>query len=297
MLKQANNKVTIEGILSEVDIKTGTTKENPDNPAKSKRDYASGNIKVKVTQEVNGKTEENEIPVRLFAMKNKNDGNPNPAYDNIIKIQETMTSIAACGNEDEATRVRITTGSIVENAYYSQAGNLVSMPQINASFVQAIKKDDCHPKADFDATIVVGSIKEEIRDEVETGRLIVKGLLVQYGEKVDAVDFIVASTGAVNHIKTYWNEGDTVEIAGKVNFTSKTIRREKSVGFGDPIIEERTISARELTITSGSEEGFDEEQAYDATEIKKALAERQARIEASKKKEAAKPASGSSFGF
>lgn len=298
MLEQAPNKVTIEGILSEVDLKEGTTKNNPANPQKSGREYIGGNIKVRVDQEVNGKQEENEVTVRLFAMKNKNDGNPNPAYENIRKIKDTMTSIAACGNVEDATRVRITTGSITENAYYSMSGNLVSMPQINASFVQAIRKDDCKPKADFDATIVVGSIKDEIRDDAETGRLIIKAVLVQYGGKVDAVDFIVASTSAVNHIRTYWSEGDTVEVAGKVNFTSRTIKRTKEVGFGDPIVDERTVSVRELIITSGSEEGFSDETAYNADEIKKALAERQTRIEASKKKEEVNTSTKSAgFGF
>lgn len=275
MLKQADNKVRIEGILSEVDIKTGESK-------KDKKPYVMGEIKIKVTQDINGKTEVMEIPVNMFATKNTRSGNSNPAYESIMKIKEEYTSIASCGNEDEASRIRIDRAEIGENAFYGNNGVLVSRPRIRASFTNRIKKDECQEKADFEAVIVIGNIKEEIRNDEPTGRLVVKGILVQYGEKVDVIDFIVASNDAINHIQTYWNEGDTVRVAGKVNFSSRTIHEEKEVGFGDPIIEDKTVSVRELIITSGSQSALDGELAYDADEIQEALKKRKVALDEQK---------------
>lgn len=296
MIRQAENRVHIEGILSEVDIKTGETRQD-------KKPYISGEIKVKVSQDINGKTENIEIPVNLFATKNKRDGGLNPAYTAIENIKDKYVSIAACGSEEEATRIRIDRGELGENAFYGANGTLVSTPRIRTSFTTSLKKDECNEKATFTAVIIIGSIKEEVRNDEVTGRLCIKGILPQYGEKVDVIDFIVASNEAINHIQTYWNEGDTVRVAGKINFSSRTIREEKEVGFGEPIIEERTISVRELIITSGSQSALDGDLAYDESEIKEALKERQARLEASKEatenKKTSKSGGGSSadYGF
>lgn len=275
MLRQAENKVTIEGILSEVDIKTGESK-------KDGKPYIMGEIKIKVSQEINGKTEDMEVPVNLFATKMTKSGSVNPAYESIKKIMDDYVSIASCGNEEDATRVRIDRGEIGENAFYGNNGTLVSMPRIRTSFTNRIRKDECNQKADFVTVIVIGSIKEEVRNDVPTGRLVIKGIVPQYGEKVDVVDFIVASNEAINHIQTYWNEGDTVRVAGKVNFSSRTIHEEKEVGFGAPIVEDKTISVRELIITSGSQSALDGDLAYDANEIKTALAQRQDTLEKQK---------------
>lgn len=295
MLKQADNKVCIEGILSEVDIKTGESK-------KDGKPYAMGEIKVKVTQDINGKTEVMEIPINMFATKETKKGGLNPAYENIMKIKEEYISIASCGNEDDASRIRIDRAEIGENAFWGNNGVLVSRPRIRASFSTRIKKDECQEKANFEAVIVIGNIKEEVRNDEPTGRLIVKGILVQYGEKVDVVDFIVASNDAINHIQTYWNEGDTVRIAGKVNFSSRTTHIEREVGFGDPIIEDRTISVKEFIITSGSQSALDDDLAYDSGEISEALKRRQALLNeqkenASKKDTQVAEKKSTDFGF
>lgn len=277
MLKQAENKVVIEGILSEVDIKTGVSKN-------TNKEYIAGEIKVKVDQDILGETKEIEIPISLYATKTTNAGGPNPAYEAISKIQNEYTSIAACGNEEEASRIAINRAELTENAFYGSNGVLVSMPRIRASFTQRIKADDCKPKATFQNTIVIGKIQEEIKNDEPTGRLIIKGIVPQYGEKVSVIDFIAASEESINHINTYWNEGDTVVVAGKVNFSSKTVTEEKSVGFGEPIIEERTISVRELIISSGSETALEGDLAYDPEDINKALKERAAYLESTKEK-------------
>lgn len=295
MLKQAENVVKIEGILSEVNIREDVSKT-------TQKPYIMGEIKIRVNQDINGETKDIEIPVNLFATKEKKAGGINPAYEAIKKIQNEYTSIAACGDVSKASRVRIDKGELGENAFWGNDGRLVSQPRIRTSFTTRINSADCNQKADFKTTIVVAKISDEIIKDEPTGRLIVKGIIPQYGEKVDIVDYVVASEEAINHIRTYWNEGDTVTVAGKVNFSTKTTVEEKTVGFGDPIREEKTFSVKELIITSGSASALEGDAAYSTEEISTALKERMASLEASKekKKAAAAPApqvASSGFGF
>ena len=115
MLRQAENTVKIEGVLSEVDIKPGTFKKNGQIV-----DSIGGTIIVKVNQTINNEEKELTIPVHMFASKLTNDGRPNPAYASIEKVANEFVSIASAGGEEGADRVRITSGAIEMNEYYSR---------------------------------------------------------------------------------------------------------------------------------------------------------------------------------
>lgn len=114
MLAQAENKIVIEGILSEVNIKSG---EFMNRTTQQMMPYYTGSIKVRVSQEINGVNEDMEVPVYCFASKYTSKGNENPAYKSISDVVNNFTSIAAGGIE-RASRIRITSASIRENAFY-----------------------------------------------------------------------------------------------------------------------------------------------------------------------------------
>ena len=99
-MRQAENKVKIEGILSEVDIKKGSFTKNG-----KTQDSIGGTITVKVAQDINGKTVDTEIPVHMFAAKYTNSGSTNPAYESIERVMNEYTSIAAAGGEEKADRM------------------------------------------------------------------------------------------------------------------------------------------------------------------------------------------------
>ena len=104
MLKQTENSVKIEGILSEIDLDYGSFVKNG-----ATVESIGGTIKVQVTQKINGEDAILEVPVHMFASKLTNKGTPNPAYESIEKIKTSYVSIAA-GGIDAADRVRITGG-------------------------------------------------------------------------------------------------------------------------------------------------------------------------------------------
>lgn len=288
----SENKVTVCGVLSEVDLNNATITKNGQT-----KECIRGTIKIRVDQEVNGTMTEMEVPISTFVTRYTNAGTENPAYNSVKDVMENFKSIAACGNIDEADRVRITSGVLKENVFYAKNGDLVDTSRIEASFINKIPKNECKPEATFTSTIVVGNKADEIDKEgIPTGRLCVNGVLIQYGGRADLVKFIVASENAKNHIEQYWNDGDTVRIQGKVNFSSKTEYTVEEVGFGEPIKTAKTVSVHELIIESGSAGCLEGDAAYDIKDIQSALAARKVRIEETKKPVVSAP-SKPDFGF
>lgn len=276
MIREAENNVRIEGILSEVDLKYGSfTKKATGEQVNS----IGGSIKIQVNQNVNGETVMLEVPVHMFASEYTNKGKKNPAYQNMEKIMNEFTSIAAAGNVAQADAIRITNGKIVSNEFVNRTGEISSYPRINASFVSKIRQDEMKPEATFTITFVVGKKAPEVDKEgVETGRYKVTGVLPQFGGKVDVIEFITANPKVIEAIDQYWNENDTVSAIGRLNFSSRTETVVKEVDFGEAQESVRTFSVSELIITGGSASPLEGDRAYDITEIQSALADRKERL-------------------
>lgn len=272
-MRQAENEVFIEGILSESNIKEDISK-------KTNKPYIMGEIKIRVPVTISGVESVLEIPVRLFANQKTNKGLPNPAYDSIKKISD-MISVASCGGDaDKADRVRIERAAIGMNEFYSQRGDFVSYPIIRGTFVKKVRPEDYEPRATFSTVIVVAGLKEEVNPVTNdlTGRLNIIGILPQYGDTVDVVNFFVENQAAINHISTYYQKGDTVRVAGIPNFSYTVEKEVVEMGFGEPEIRSKTKQIHDLIVTKGSQGALDAEFAYDNEEISKALAVRQATL-------------------
>ncbi len=289
---QSVNNLIISGLLTEMDIQQKQTRDG--------RNYVSGTIKVRVDQEINGKKEENIIPISLFSMEKKSDKvSINPNYNRILGYKDSFTSLAAAEKPENASRITVA-ANIGENMWVdAQTKELRSNFRISSNFINKARETD-EEKASFELSGVVGKITPEFdKDGNETGRIIVKFIIVQFGGKTDIIDLIAADT-AKAHIETNWSEGDTVKAVGVINMKQKTVTWTESQGFGEPVKRTRTESSRELIITGGSAGGLEDMFSYDADDIKAALNERQKRIEELKNganKPAPAPASTPNFGF
>ena len=285
MLESKENSVKIEGILSEIDLEAGSY--NKDGKTVEK---IGGSIKVRVNQMLNGAEVELDIPVYMFANKLTNKGTPNPAYASIERVMNEYKSIAAVGI-DAADRVRITGANIRMNEYYGQGDKLNSYPRINASFVTKVTDmSKYNPEATFSAIFAIGSMGYETdKDGVEVAdRYKIRGIMPQYGGSVDVIDFFATSPNVIDAVSSYWEQGDTVKINGKLNFTSKTEEKLVEVDFGEPRVERKTISVSELIITGGSQTPLEGDFAFDMDEIQAALEARQVRLAELKAKAKAK---------
>ena len=277
------NKVKIEGTLSEINLDYGTyTKDG------QTKERISGTIKIRVDLE-NGKVL--EIPVRMFANKLTNDGNPNGAYSAIQRVKEEMISIAGCPDGATPDCVRLTSGQIAMQEYPNEQGGITSYPSIQGTFITKIKAEDCHPQATYEAEIVVANVAPELnKNGEETGRVKVTGVLPGYKGRVDVVNFIAEHDAVKDAITTLWDTNSTVTVAGDLNFSSTTEEFLKEMAFGAPKKEVRTINVSEFIITGGSEP-LDEDSAYDIADVQKGLEERKARLEAAKAERANKKTS------
>lgn len=266
---QATNKVNIVGKLIEAQFREGTTKDG--------KPYESCNYTVRVHQNIEGKDEIHEIPLSMFASKYTNAGAPHPGYRSIQDMKK-MKTIQEYG-EAEASVIRSSSGSIAENYFVSKSGQLIDGWRINTSFISEGGRGEM---ATFSTDIFIMDMRDEMdRDETPTGRLIIRGAIVQYGGKLDVVDFIVEAPDKVEYISRNWSVNDTVNVKGRVRFTAKEAAAPTSTSsWGEDVPEiPTTQTVRELIITSGSDEPFDEDFAYDPVEIKKAFNIRKANIE------------------
>lgn len=287
MLKEAENRVKIEGILSEVDLKYGSFQRDG-----RAIESIGGLIKVRVDQEINKQSVSNEIPVHMFATKLTKSGAPNPAYESIERVMKEYISIAAAGGEAGADRVRITNAKIQMNEYYNQNNQLVSFPRITTTFVSKAT-GEFKPEASFSMTFAISDmcyVTDADGIEVEPKKYKITAILPQYGGKVDMVNLYATNPNVIDAISTYWEKDYTFKANGRLNFTSKTEKVYEDVDFGEPIEKIKTTTVSELIIVGGSQEALDGDYAFDVNDIIAALAERKTRLENLKTKNISKKA-------
>ena len=286
MLRQAENRCRIEGILSEINLKYGSFVKNGVNT-----DNIGGNIKVLVHQTINGEDSTLEIPVYMFATKLTNAGKPNPAFESIEKVMTEFVSIASGAGEAGADKIRITNGNIRMNEYYNQQGQLVSFPRVNASFV-AKATGEFRPEASWSLEFAVSSM-DFVTDadgvEVEPKKLRIKAIVPQYGGKVDTMEFYATNPRVIDAISSYWENGKTYSAKGRLNFTSTTKEIIEECDFGEPDVRVQTVSVSELIVTKGTQSPMEDDMAFAPAELSEALKEHKAYLETLKDKRASAP--------
>lgn len=287
MLRQAENKIKIEGVLAETDLKyTSYVKEGENVEA------ISGTIKVLVEQVINGEDKVLEIPVHMFSSKYTKAGKINPAYESIEKVMTEFVSIAAAGSKEQADKIRITNASLRMNEFYSQNGQLVSQPRVSASFVsRAI--GEFKPEATFIMEFMVSDITRSVDAdgvELDPAKLEITAIIPQYGEKVDVCKLYATNPNVISAIESYWESGQSYKASGRLNFTSTTKTVKEEVGFGEAMERTRTISVSEFIVTGGSDVALDESIGFAIDDIKAAMARRKSYLEGLKTKNVTKKA-------
>lgn len=263
---QSTNKINLTGTLMDTTFGSGKLADG--------REYERATVTIRVTQAYGGKTETSDIQVGMFATEYTTKGTQNPAWKSLndLKHMNTAQNVGI----DRADHVRLTGATLSENNFISRTGQLINGWQIRGSFINPAKLSDV---ASFVTDIfIMGKNDEEDREGDTTGRLIIKGGIVQYGGRLDVVNFIVEAPDTVEYISRNWNVGDTVTVKGRIRVLSQE-EEVQSSGWGEDVPDTTTRFVRELIITTGSDEGLEEDLAYDPAEIKKAANERKAMIE------------------
>ena len=271
-LREALNEVFIEGILKEKTLELATI-----NVQGKKADVIRGELVI-------SDKENSEHRVRVFANKLTKEGKENSVYKGLKTVMDEYVSVAEAlklGQTAEAAdKVRITKGKIGLNEYYTPNGELRSFPIVTTNFVNRVKDGTYNPKAEFSLEFYFDNILPEIKDNEETGRLIVKGIVPVYGGEVIPLTFIVADEDAVNYIQTNYEKGKTGKVWGELVNTVE-ITKIVEQGFGKAKEKIVTKIINELVITGGEEDQYneDDERSYSTDLIKKAMAERDIKLD------------------
>jgi hypothetical protein len=263
-LRQADNVVTIEGLLLENRIETKDV-----------------NGKAAITGEIDIETAEGSAhTIRVFSYAAKQDGSENGIYKGLLTVMNEYKSVAKVGR-DEADKVRITVGNLGVNEYFGQDGQLKSFPQLSTNFINRVQaNEEYSPKAEFEVEIIVQSVTDEVVKEEETGRAKVKAFLPVYGGKLVPIEFIVADSGAVDYIKDNYTKGATAKIFGDIINHVEVTETEVEVGFGKPQKKVSRKTVREFVITGGTPPyNEDNTKVYNVEVVKKALTEREVYLE------------------
>lgn len=263
---QAPNKINLAGTLMDVTFGNGSLSDG--------RPYQRATVTIRVTQTYGGKEETSDIQVGMFATEYTSTGKQNPAWKSLndLKLMRTAQNVGI----DGASHVRLTGATLQENNFISRTGQLINGWQIRGSFINEAKVSDV---ASFATDIFIMSMDEEVdREGDTTGRLKIRGGIVQYGGKLDVVDFIVEAPDTVEYISRNWETNGTVNVRGRIRVLSQEEEIQSS-GWGEDVPDTTTKFVRELIITTGDDQPKEEDFAYDPVEIKKAFNERKAAIE------------------
>ena len=263
---QAPNKINLAGIL--MDVTPGEGKLSDGRP------YKRATVTVRVTQTYEGRTETSDVQVGMFATEFTSTGKPNPAWKSLNDL--LMMRSAQNVGIDATSHVRFTGTTLQENNFVSRNGQLINGWQLRGSFVNEVNVQDV---ASFVTDIFIMDMHDEVdREGDTTGRLVVRGGIVQYGGKLDVVEFIVDDPDKVEYISRNWEVNSTVQIKGRIRVLSQEEETQSS-GWGEDVPDTTTKFVKELIITTGSDTPFEEDFSYDPAEIKKAFNERKAMIE------------------
>lgn len=263
--QSALNRVTVVGTLLSESSESITAKSTG-------QKYLKAKTLVQVRQPYHDKEEISEIEQEFFTAPLTRKGTENPSYKSVVALEESFVP-ADKSDMQSASRIKIT-GSLKENMYMSKRGRLVEKLVITGSFINEPKATETSDKATFSTEIFILQMIDEVIDEVETGRLIIKGVVVDYGPRANVFNFYVEEKAAIDFIKENCSINCTFPINGFIRSTTvESSKKHSSFGTDDNNI--TTIPVTEIIITGG-DDPYDEDAGYDPLDIKKLMAQRKA---------------------
>ena len=257
-MKEQKNNVSICGVLVKNNLEEFKTKKGDD---------AIGGTLVLRT------SDNSEHEVRFYANKYKKDENKNFTseegyfYKEYLDAKDTLIDLEHATELSPASVVSITDGQFTVNDFKGRDGKLAMANQISARFINKIESKDYETtvmEAKFEVEGIIESIKDEIKDNVPTGNLIVtldairqtadgfgKDAVYEVDSLVPIKMFVDKEMATAFRSAGYY-EGCFTKFFGKViNYKEKTTITEPQ-SFGPDIVKEITIPVKRNEIKSGS---------------------------------------------
>lgn len=262
-LRQADAFVTVEGIVSEKDLK----KEIEDG-----KTVIKGSVTVKTS-------DTNFVRFSVYAAEKTKKGTSNPAYSGLETVMDQYKSIAEVGAEEaDCVNVR---GQL--NPYPGRDGR--EIVGYRANFFNRVKREAYDPKAEFEVELFISSIVPEMvrngEDIEETNRKIVKGWMPTYNG-IEPIELIAPEEdGIADGIGEVFTPNQTARFFGNIINTAIVKTREIPTVLGPKRTDKKTSYKNELIIT-GAGAPYEEEggaiEPYNKDTIEAAKQERENRL-------------------
>lgn len=285
------NASHVEGYLYEHNLKSAVTKETSKNP---NTPYITGTIGIATDEAMN-----NVVQIHYtYVTPTTSKGNPNNTYNMLQAIIDGKVSTVMGDGKENAARVRVDSAIALNEWYDSRTeGNpLISTKRNEGGFIHQLTMaeqlaDSESARATFDCDILLtGSRHVEADDEKKTPeKVVLKGYIFDFRKSIMPVEFSVTNPNAMNYF-----EG--LELSGKHPvFTrikgeqvSRTVEREirEESAFGDDNVRIVKNSQRDFVVNWAAKEPyeFDTEETLLASEVEKALADREVYLADMKKR-------------
>lgn len=269
-LRQAENKVSIAGVL-----KT----KNLELREKDGKRYIMGELEVE--------TGENATQtVKVFVSELNKDGKESKAWAGMKTVMETFKSQAKDGADADV--VIITGGQIGINDYKGRDGQVKSIPQISTMFINRAKNEEEVARREAKATVemfLTSVVPEVNKDGDETGRAKVTGLVPLYKGGLAPLTLFANTGKPSEYILSNYERGDTIIAHITLVNTTEIKKVEQEVDFGEPEIKVYKNFKNEMILTGGKKYDEENPNAYNVELIKKAMVEREAKLEEIKNRE------------
>lgn len=270
-MKEDLNKVIIKGKIVEIKPRTGVDSKN--------RNYVAGTVTVDTG-------DDNFIPVGFYSAEFTNDGKPNGIYKGLQTVIDEFKSINVHGRE-EADTVEITGARLRENFFHVAEDRMLRGFQVDSAFFN--RKAEAEPGSEFITTGHILDIIEDIKDDVPTGSITVRLLVVGWNNTANVLDYTVEDPAGVAYIKSTFSAGMDVKVTGTILVKEIIETKEEEAAFGDPIVQTVRTTDRKLLITSATPPV---ESSLTDQDKQTMLAEREGRIQEDKEKWIKKNKSG-----
>ena len=233
----------------------------------------------------------NVVKVEAYANEFTKSGTENKIYKSLLTIMDEYKSVADVGKE-QATKISISNGQAAPSTFYGQNG-IATNTRYRSNFFNRVT-GEYKPHAIFtDWKCWIKAIRPEIKEQEETGRLLVDVLVPQeYSQcKIEPMTLIVEAeladtfTSVFNVNSTAYFDG---EIVHNVQITEVEVERQ----FGKSRIKENKKTVNELIITGGNPVE-DEERGFNPEAIRNALVIRESAIATMKEETKNKPSTQS----
>lgn len=242
-MKKMINKSMIEGVLLEKELRSGITKAGVP--------YVSGRLQIETEPG-------NIITIDVFEQQKTSKGLDNVKFG----ILNGIYSSGAAKQDGSTNPTRLRVNSALDLNDWTDKDGQPRTALINAGgFINIVST--ISPKAEFETDIVIKSVQPEIRNEVETGRAVVNGLIFNYRNNALPIRLIVENKKGVDFFSSLDPNTFTRVWGVQVNNTVTNEKAEDSA-FGDSKVVRSSYTRKELVITGAQTIPYEEDQLTSA---------------------------------